>query len=261
MSRATPTGRCKPPATRAEAYPHALVRRIRSRIWKAAVALLPIVSSVFAATDAVGILATAPGVAFDQELGASVPLAANFVDERGERYALAHFFDARPVVLLLGYDACPNLCGVVRRSLVHALRAVDLPPGSAYEVLAVSIDPSETPALATSTRQSTLAGAGPSGSAADWHFLTGEAGAIAALAQSVGFRYTYDPALRQYAHPAGIVILTPQGKVSRYFLGVDYNTAEIRKSLGMPPAIASDPPCRRCCSDVSITIQSREDIP
>lgn len=168
-------------------------------------------------------------VAFEQQLGARVPLAAGFTDESGHSAGLAQFLDGKPAVLVLGYDACPNLCSTVRAALVQTLATMK--PGVPYTVLAVSIDPAETPAALVRARRTTPDLATNDHAGSNWRFLTGESGAITALAQSVGFHYVYDAALGQYAHAAGIVVLTPNGAVARYFLGVDYPPAELRRSL------------------------------
>jgi protein SCO1 len=167
---------------------------------------------------------------FDQNLGASIPLSTRFADEHGRVDTLEHFLDARPAVLFMGYNHCPNLCSAVRSSLAHALDSTDLSPGTDYRVLSVSIDANESSAMPV------LAGGATDVSATEhaqrgWHFLRGDAPSIAALAASVGFHYRYDEDTDQYAHPAGVVILTPQGTISRYFLGVDFPPQDIESSL------------------------------
>jgi len=166
-------------------------------------------------------------VGFDQHLGEVLPLDTRFTDESGASEPLSHYLASRPVVLVLGYYECPNLCSAVRQSLAQSLRAVDLEPGSGYGVIAVSIDPAESAEAGARARFAASTGEALRG----WHFLTGPAGAAAALARSVGFRYAYDAEQRQFAHPAGIVIVTPHGRIARYFLGVAYPPAELRQSL------------------------------
>jgi protein SCO1/2 len=169
-------------------------------------------------------------VGFDQHLGELLPLEARFTDERGASEPLSHYLAARPAVLVLGYYECPNLCSAVRQSLAQSLRAIDLEPGSHYDVIAVSIDPAES-ADAAARARSASAGDAQSDALRGWHFLAGPAGAAAALARSVGFRYVYDADQRQFVHPAGIVIVTPRGRIARYFLGVAYPPADLRQSL------------------------------
>jgi protein SCO1/2 len=175
-----------------------------------------------AAVEAVGV---------DQHLGSVIPPAAAFIDEHGTSSTLARFLDGRPGVLLMGYNACPNLCSAVRASLIRALDATGLRAGIVYSVLAVSIDPAETSAMAATTRAQTLDAAALPNDVRGWHFLTGDSNAIAALAERVGFRYAYDAEARQFIHAAAIIVVTPGGVVSRYFMGVDYPPDELRRSL------------------------------
>jgi len=170
-------------------------------------------------------------VGFDQHLGEVLPLDTRFTDESGASEPLSHYLASHPVVLFLGYYECPNLCSAVRQSLAQSLRAVDLEPGSRYGVIAVSIDPAEGAEAAAGARSAASTGDARSEALRGWHFLTGPGGAAAALARSVGFRYAYDAEQRQFAHPAGIVIVTPHGRIARYFLGVAYPPAELRQSL------------------------------
>ncbi|MEO6749486.1 MAG: SCO family protein, partial [Casimicrobiaceae bacterium] len=176
-------------------------------------------------------------VAFDQRLGAQLPMQAPFIDAAGHATNVADALDGRAGIVVLGYYECPNLCSAVRQALLASLAQIDLEPGSGYRVLAVSIDPAETDADAQHA-QSVLAdgvGSTPEGGIAGalpgWHFLTGEHASSAALASAVGFHYVYDDALKQYAHPSGVVVVTPRGRVSRYFFGVDYPPAQLRASL------------------------------
>ena len=176
-------------------------------------------------------------VAFDQRLGAQLPMQAPFVDAAGRATSVADALGGRASIVVLGYYECPNLCSAVRQALLASLAQVDLEPESGYRVLAVSIDPAETDADAQHA-QSVLADGiadtgqrGIPGALPGWHFLTGEHASSAALASAVGFHYVYDDALKQYAHPSGVVVVTPQGRVSRYFFGVDYPPAQLRASL------------------------------
>jgi protein SCO1 len=173
-------------------------------------------------------------IGFDQNLGASIPVSARFIDERGRRDTLANFIDGEPAVLLMGYNHCPNLCSTVRSSLTHALRSTHLAPGSDYHVLSVSIDDGESlamPAAAVASPDVPPSALQYTDSQRGWHFLRSDRKAIDALAASVGFHYRYDANSGQYAHPAGIVILTPQGSVSHYFFGVDFPPQELEDSL------------------------------
>lgn len=170
-------------------------------------------------------------VGFDQRLDAQAPLDLTFRDEQGQPARLGGYFGSKPVILLLAYYQCPNLCTLALTQLVETLRGLEFDVGDQFEVVTVSIDPRETPTLAAAKKATYLARYGRDGAAAGWHFLTGDQAAIAPLAQAIGFRYAYDPALDQYAHPTGIVLLTPQGRVSRYFYGLGYTPRDLRFGL------------------------------
>ncbi len=171
------------------------------------------------------------GVAFDQRLGEAVPGAAAFRDEAGEAVRLADYLGRRPVVLALVYYDCPMLCTLVLKGLASGLKVLDLKPGEDFEVLAVSFAPEETPAMARAAEAAYLPRYGRAGAEAAWHFLTGEAEAIRALTEAVGFRYTFDPETGQYAHAAGLVVLTPEGRVGRYLYGIEYAPRDLRLAL------------------------------
>jgi protein SCO1/2 len=169
-------------------------------------------------------------VGFDQRLGALVPLDPVFRDATGRRVRLGGLFDGHPVLLILGYYGCPNLCGAVLDGVARSLGATGLHTGRDVEVIDVSIDPAETPALAA-LKQAAYAKRHPAAGIAHWHFLTGPAVSSRALADAVGFRYYRDPRNGQYAHAAGIVLLTPRGEVSRYLFGVAYAPRALRLGL------------------------------
>ncbi len=176
-----------------------------------------------------------PDIAFEQHLGAQIPLAAAFVDEQGRPTTLADVQDGRASVIVMGYYECPNLCSAVRQSLLASLAKVGLVAGDDYRVIAVSIDPAETRGDSAAARAS-LAGTidergGAVGAMRGWHFLTGAPGSTKQLADAIGFRYALDQATGQFAHPSGIVVVSPRGRVSRYFFGVDYPPATLRESL------------------------------
>ncbi len=154
--------------------------------------------------------------------GASVPLDVMLRDEAGKLVPLRSTLNGTPVILDLGYYHCPSLCGVVRADLFNALAESGLVGGRDYTLLALSIDPAETPRDAAEAKASDLArskAGGPGG----WHYLTGSAASIEAVVSAVGFHARYDPALRQFLHPAGLVVLTAGGVVSGYLLGVGYS--------------------------------------
>lgn len=177
------------------------------------------------------------GVSFEQHLGAQVPLALPFVDEQGQTVSLGDYFGSGPVVLALGYYECPMLCSLVRTGLVTALNEVPLNVGGDFQVVYVSIDPLETPMNAANARAAVVSRYNRPGSAAGWHFLTGSQDSIAQLADAVGFKYYYDETIDQYAHAAGILVLTPEGQLARYFYGIEYNPSDLR--LGLVEASAN----------------------
>ena len=167
----------------------------------------------------------------EQRLGNQVPLNVTFRQESGAEVRLGSFFGERPVVLVLAYYGCPNLCTLVLNGVVESARNLRLDAGRDFEIVVVSIDPHETPALATAKKQSYTTRYGRPGGAKGWHFLTGDSAAIEQLSKSVGFHYIYDPASKQFAHASGIIVLTPGGVVSRYFLGIEYPPKDLRLAL------------------------------
>ena len=170
-------------------------------------------------------------VGFDQKLGDAVPLDLPFRDESGATIALRRYFDRRPVILSLVYYECPMLCSMALNGLVRSLRVVDLKPGEDFEIVTVSFSPRDTPALAAAKKQSYLNELRRPGAAGGWHFLTGDSTAIAALTQSVGFRYFYDTETKQYAHATGVVLLTPAGRIARTLYGIEPAPRDLRLGL------------------------------
>jgi len=167
---------------------------------------------------------------FDQRVGIPVPMSVHFRDANGHDVTLAELADGKPALLALGYYRCPNLCDLVLHGIAHALPDLRLRTGEDYQVVFVSIDPRETPADARHAAQM-LAKMNPVAHVDRWHLLTGDQVAIHAVAQAVGFRYFLDKRNDQYAHAAGVVVLTGQGKVAQYFFGVSYPSAALRLAL------------------------------
>jgi protein SCO1/2 len=167
----------------------------------------------------------------DQKLDAQVPLEAVFRDEHGHAVNLGHFFGQKPVILALAYYECPNLCTLVLNGVLQTAQDLKFDAGKEYEIVVVSFDPHERPALAAAKKQIYLQRYGRAGAADGWHFLIGDQAAIAQLANSVGYRFAYDDATRQFAHPSVIMVLTPAGKVSRYFPGIEYPPRDVRLAL------------------------------
>ena len=170
-------------------------------------------------------------VGFDQNLDAQLPLDLTFRDESGRSVKLGDYFGSKPVILTLVYFRCPMLCGEELKGLARSLRPLKLSPGEDFDLVTVSIDPTETPELARAKKDSLLERYGRAGSEKGWHFLTGDQASIDALARTIGFRYTYNPETKLYAHAAGLVIATAQGRLSRYFYGIDYPVKDIQFGL------------------------------
>jgi protein SCO1/2 len=168
---------------------------------------------------------------FDQKLGAQVSLDLNFRDETGRNVTLADYLGKKPVVLVLGYYSCPMLCTLTFNGMVEGMNDMKWSIGDEFNVVHISINPKETPELAAAKRQNYLKQYGRPDAAAGWHFLIGDEPQIRKLADEVGFQYAYDSSVQQYAHPSGLVILTPDGKVSKYFFGVKFSPPELYTSL------------------------------
>ncbi len=171
------------------------------------------------------------GVGFDQRLGSQVPLGLTFTDESGQPRTLAELVHGRPVVLTLNYFQCPMLCTAELNGLVSSLKGVSFAPGVDFDIVTVSIDPTEKPELARAKKAQYLKTYGRAGAENGWHFLTGDEASIRTLAESVGFRYRYDAESKQFAHAAGLVVLTPGGLASRYFMGVEFAPRDLRLAL------------------------------
>jgi protein SCO1/2 len=171
-------------------------------------------------------------VGFDQKLNEEIPLDLVFRDENGSEVALADYFGhGKPVILVLAYYRCPMLCTEVLNGLVRALLEVSLQMGKDYDVLTVSFDAREKPDIAAAKKKTYVERYGRPGAEVGWHFLTGEQDAIDGLTQAVGFHYSYDPTKDQFAHASGIMVLTPTGRISRYFYDVQFSPRDLRLGL------------------------------
>ena len=172
-------------------------------------------------------------VSFDQNLGATVPLDAVFRDDTGQPVSLRFLLGGRrPAVLVLGYKECPMLCSMVLGGLTESLTQMRATTGRDFDVIDVSIDPQQTWQEAAAQKRLYFKRYARHGADAGWHFLTSPDDAtIHRLADAVGFHYAYDPAIKQYAHPSGVVVLTPEGKVSRYFFGVNFEARDLQDAL------------------------------
>ncbi len=175
--------------------------------------------------------AIAKGVNLEQKLNAPVPLDLVFHDETGQTVPLRTYFGDKPVVLSLVYFRCPSLCPMSMQETVSSLRRVALEPGRDYNVVVVSFDPTDTPAMAAEKKAFYARESGKAGFDSGWHFLTGSQDSISKLASAVGFGYRWDPATKQFIHAGGIMVATPEGKMSRYFYGIAYAPADLRMAL------------------------------
>lgn len=167
----------------------------------------------------------------EQKLNAQVPLDAVFLNEHGKPVQLGSFFGKKPVILALAYYECPNLCTLVLNGVLTTAQDLKFDAGKDYQIVVVSFDPHERPALAAAKKQIYTQRYGRPLYSDGWHFLTGDENSIARLANSVGYHFAWDASTSQFAHPSAIMILTPQGKVSRYFPGIEFPPRDVRLAL------------------------------
>ena len=170
-------------------------------------------------------------IGIDQRLDTQVPLDLAFVDENGRDVKLGDYMGKRPVLLALVYYECPMLCTQVLNGITGALKVISLDVGKEFDVIAVSINPREGPGLAKAKKQAYVERYGRPETADGWHFLTGREENIRALANAVGFRYSYDEEIKQYAHGAGVELLTPKGVIARYFYGIEFSPRDVRLGI------------------------------
>ena len=170
-------------------------------------------------------------IAIDQRIGHTLPLDAAFVDDHGRNVRLGDYFGRRPVVLALVYYECPMLCTQVLNGLVSSLGTLNLTVGKEFDVVAISFNPKEGPGLASQKKANYVERYGRPESADGWHFLTGEQGSIDRLSRAAGFRFAWDEATQQFAHPAGVVVLTPDGRLARYVFGIEYGGRDLRFAI------------------------------
>ncbi len=171
-------------------------------------------------------------VGIDQRLNQQVPLDLHFQDEQGNTVRLGDYFHpGRPVIISLVYYNCPMLCGEVLNGMSAAFKVLKFTPGKDFEVVTLSIDPREKPALAAAKKSTYIHQLDRPGAEAGWHFLTGERPQIDALADAIGWHYQYDPKLDQFAHAAGIVLVTPQGRISQYYYGIEFSARDMQLGI------------------------------
>jgi protein SCO1 len=170
-------------------------------------------------------------VGFDPQLNAQMPLDLPFVDENGSNVQLRDYFKQKPVVLAFVYYGCPMLCNQVEQGVVGSLRMLSFTPGRDYEVVFVSFDPRESADMAAQKKKSALAHFRRPETASGWHFLTGTKESIDVATKAANFRYSFDTKNNLFAHASGIMLLTPDGRISRYFYGVEYPGRDMRLGL------------------------------
>jgi len=170
-------------------------------------------------------------VGIEQHLDAQVPPDLTFRDDTGKTVKLGDYFGHKPLLLNLVYYNCTMLCGEALAGLASALRLVKFDVGNQFDVITVSFDPRETPEMAAAKKKDYVGRYGRANAATGWHFLTGQPDSINALTKTVGFQFQYDPKSDQYAHATALIVLTPQGRIARYFYGVDFPPKDLRMGL------------------------------
>ena len=170
-------------------------------------------------------------IGFDQHLGQQLPLDAAFVNEQGREVALGDFFGDRPVVLTFVYYDCPMLCPMLLNGVAKALGVLKFDVGEEYDVVAISIDPDETPQMAASVKRTTVKRYGREQTAGGWHFLTGSAESIRQVTEAAGFRFSYVEENDEWAHASGMIVATPDGTLAQYLYGLDFPPKDIRLAL------------------------------
>lgn len=170
-------------------------------------------------------------VGFDQHIGQQISRNLIFRDETGRIVSLGNYFDSKPTLLVFGYSRCPMLCTFINTGLIQSLLELRLDVGKDFNVVNISIDPKETPIAAAAKKKEYIKRYGRTGAANGWHSLTGDAATIGQLTNEAGFRSAYDRESNEFAHPSGFIVLTPHGKIFRYFFGVNFNPKELRSSL------------------------------
>lgn len=184
-----------------------------------------------AGTPASTIPAPLREIGFDQKLDTHLPFDTMFRDEQGRAVRIGSYFGSKPVVLAFVYYDCPMLCTQVISSLTSTLRTMSLKAAQDFEIVMVSFDPRETPEMAARRKAEYLARYDRPGADAGWHFLTGDEPSIRRLTSAAGFRYAWDEETKQFAHPAGIIVVTPDGRPARYLFGIEYGPRDLRLSL------------------------------
>jgi protein SCO1 len=170
-------------------------------------------------------------IGFDQRIDARIPLDTTFHDETGAAVKLGDYFGTKPVVMVFAYYDCPMLCTQVISGLSSALGVMSLEPGKDFEIVTVSFNPHDTPAKAAEKKAIYLDRYKRAGASAGWHFLTGDQPQIDRLTTTAGFRYAWDAETKQYAHPSGVIVLTPDGRLAKYLFGIEYGPRDLRFAI------------------------------
>ena len=170
-------------------------------------------------------------VDLEQKLGSQVPLGLEFYDETGQRVSLKKYFGRRPVILSFVYHSCQDLCPLVLDGLVRSLRPLSFDVGDQFDVMAVSFDPRDTPALAAARKADVIKQYARPETHYGWHFLTGDENAIQSLTAAAGFRFNYESDKDRFGHATGILLLTPDGMIARYFYGIEFSPRDLRLGL------------------------------
>ncbi len=170
-------------------------------------------------------------IGFEQKLGDRLPLDLTFSDDSGRLIKLGDLLGKRPIVLAPVYYRCPLLCNQLLTGLTRSLKPMKATTGVDYDLVAFSFDPEDEPSVAHAKKAGYLERYGRPGAEKGWHFLMGDQAAIEALSKAIGFRYTYNPQTKLYAHASGVVVVTPDGRIARYFYGVDFPTRELEGEI------------------------------
>jgi len=170
-------------------------------------------------------------IGYDQHIGQQISPGLIFQESDRRQVAMGDLRNNKPTLLILGYYHCPMLCTLINDGLIEALQELRFNAGRDFNVISVSIDPHETPAVAAAKKREYVKRYGRPGAANGWFFLTGNEQTIAQLADEAGFRFKFDPISNEYPHPSGFLVLTPDGKISRYFFGVNFDPKELRGAI------------------------------
>jgi protein SCO1/2 len=170
-------------------------------------------------------------ISYDQNVNAQLPLDVSLVAENGEAVQLNQYFGTRPVILIFAYYNCTMLCNLALSDLAQNLKNLKSSAGADFEVLTISFNAAETPQMAAAKKAAYMQIYDRPAAADGWHFLVGEQAAIDRLTETAGFHYQYDPDIQEYAHPTGVIVLSPTGKIMRYIFGIDYNATDLRLAL------------------------------